>query len=174
MRQKNFFLTDDFLLFSTTAKKLYHGYAAKMPIIDYHNHLSPAEIANNKKFVSLTEIWLKGDHYKWRAMRTLGVNEKFITGDANDEDKFLAWAACVPKTVRNPLFHWTHMELKKPFGIKTYLNESSAAKIYQQCNGLLNTSQFTTQGLLTHFNVEMVGTTDDPCDDLKYLSLIHI
>ncbi len=168
MSNRNYFLTEDFLLSSSTAKKLYHDFAAAMPIIDYHNHLPPAEIAANKKFSNLTEIWLKGDHYKWRAMRTLGINEKLITGNAADEDKFKAWASCVPKTVRNPLFHWTHMELKNPFGIKKYLNETTASAIYQNCNELLGTDAYSTQGLLKHFKVEMVGTTDDPCDDLKY------
>ena len=164
----NFIITNDFLLFSESAKNLYHNYAANMPIIDYHNHLSPSEIASNKKFVSLSEIWLKGDHYKWRAMRALGINENFITGNASDEEKFMAWANCVPKTLRNPLFHWTHMELKKPFGIQQYLNKESALDIYAHCNELLHTDAFSTQGLLKQFNVELVGTTDDPCDDLEY------
>jgi glucuronate isomerase len=168
MNASNYFLTEDFLLFSETAKRLYHHHAAALPIIDYHNHLQPVEIAQNKKFSNLTEIWLKGDHYKWRAMRTLGISEEYITGAASDKDKFLAWASCVPKTLRNPLFHWTHMELKKPFGIVAYLNESSANTIYSQCNNLLSQERFSTQGLLQQFNVEMVGTTDDPCDDLRY------
>ena len=172
MNQKDFFLTEDFLLFSETAKKLYHSHAAAMPIIDYHNHLPPAEIAANKKFSSLTEIWLKGDHYKWRAMRTLGVNERFITGNATDEEKFHAWANCVPKTVRNPLFHWSHMEMKNPFGVEQYLNTESATEIYNHCNDLLQSDGFSTQGLLNHFKVEMVGTTDDPCDDLHYHQMI--
>jgi len=172
MNNPGYFLTENFLLYSDAAKKLYHDYAANMPIIDYHNHLPPSEIAANKKFSSLTEIWLKGDHYKWRAMRTLGVNEKFITGTANDEEKFYAWAHCVPKTVRNPLFHWTHMELQNPFGIKKYLNDFSAPDIYKACNELLGADNFSTQGLLNHFKVEMVGTTDDPCDDLKHHTAI--
>lgn len=173
MNSSNYFLKEDFLLFSKTAKTLYHDYAAKMPIIDYHNHLPPNEIAANKKFSSLTEIWLKGDHYKWRSMRTLGVNERFITGDASDEEKFNAWAGAVPKTIRNPLFHWTHMELKDPFEVQQYLNAQSAPTIYKHCNELLQTDDFTTQSLLQHFNVEMVGTTDDPCDDLQYHKIIQ-
>ncbi|MCX6207674.1 MAG: glucuronate isomerase [Bacteroidetes bacterium] len=173
MNSSNYFLSEDFLLFSSTAKKLYHDYASKMPIIDYHNHLPPNEIAANKKFSSLTEIWLKGDHYKWRAMRTLGVNEKFITGDASEAEKFNAWASAVPKTIRNPLFHWTHMEMKDPFGVQQYLNEQSASTIYKHCNELLQTDEFSTQSLLQHFNVEMVGTTDDPCDDLQYHKAIQ-
>ncbi|QEK53049.1 glucuronate isomerase [Pedobacter aquae] len=161
-------IPEDFLLYSKQAKVLYHDYAKDLPIIDYHNHLPPQEIAENKKFSSLTEIWLKGDHYKWRAMRALGVDENYITGSASDEEKFMAWAKVVPATVRNPLFHWTHMELKNPFGIQSFLNEQSASKIYNHANELLAQDNFSTQGLLTQFNVVMVGTTDDPCDDLKY------
>ena len=161
------FLTDNFLLQSETAKKLYHQYAASLPIIDYHNHLPPNEIAENKRFKNLTEIWLKGDHYKWRAMRTLGIDEKLITGNVSDEVKFKTWAACVPKTLRNPLFHWTHMELKNPFGINSYLNADTASDIYARCNQLLEGDTFSTRGLLKHFNAEMVCTTDDPCDDLS-------
>jgi glucuronate isomerase len=161
------FLTENFLLQSGAAKKLYHNYAASLPIIDYHNHLPPNEIAADKKFSTLTEIWLKSDHYKWRAMRTLGVDEKFITGDAGDEAKFKTWAAYVPATVRNPLFHWTHMELKNPFGISSYLNADTADKIYAHCNELLADDKFSARGLLSHFKAEMVCTTDDPCDNLN-------
>ena len=163
----NTFLTEDFLLLSGAAKKLYHDYAAALPIIDYHNHLPPYEIADNKKFVNLTEIWLKGDHYKWRAMRTLGVNEKYITGSATDEEKFLAWAKCVPQTIRNPLFHWTQMELKNPFAVNEYLNAGTADEIYAHCNELLSDNNFSTRGLMKHFKVEMACTTDDPCEDLS-------
>jgi glucuronate isomerase len=161
-------ITDDFLLYSKQAKTLYHDYAKDLPIIDYHNHLPPNEIAENKKFKTITEIWLKGDHYKWRAMRALGVNERFITGDASDEEKFMAWAKIVPAVIRNPLFHWTHMELKNPFGFNSFLNESSAKEIYEKCNELLAQDDFSTQGLLKRFKVEMVGTTDDPTDDLQF------
>ncbi|WP_026905030.1 glucuronate isomerase [Pedobacter glucosidilyticus] len=161
-------IPEDFLLYSKQAKVLYHDYAKDLPIIDYHNHLPPQEIAENKKFSTLTEIWLKGDHYKWRAMRALGVDENYITGSASDEEKFMAWAKVVPATVRNPLFHWTHMELKNPFDVQNFLNEQSASKIYSHANELLAQDNFSTQGLLTQFNVVMVGTTDDPCDDLKY------
>ncbi len=161
-------IPEDFLLYSEKARILYHNYAKDMPIIDYHNHLPPQEIAGNKNFKNITEIWLKGDHYKWRAMRTLGVDEHFITGDAADEDKFLAWAKVVPATIRNPLFHWTHMELKNPFGINSFLNKDSAKEIYQHCNQLLAHDDFSTQGLLKQFNVKMVGTTDDPTDTLEY------
>ncbi len=159
---------EHFLLQSDTAQKLYFYYAAGLPIIDYHNHLPPDQIAIDKKFETLTEIWLKGDHYKWRAMRTLGVNEQYITGNTSDEEKFLAWARCVPLTLRNPLFHWTHMELKNPFGINHYLNEDSAAAIYKNGNEQLSGNGFSTRSLLQHFNVEMACTTDDPCDDLPH------
>ena len=160
------FIHDDFLLQNEKARILYHQYAKDMPIIDYHNHLPPHEIATNKKFKNLTEIWLKGDHYKWRAMRGFGVDEKYITGDASDKEKFYQWAKVVPYTVRNPLFHWTQLELQNPFGVSDYLNESTAPSIYEHCNELLQKDEFSTQGLLQHFKVEMVGTTDDPCDDL--------
>ncbi|MBC7828957.1 MAG: glucuronate isomerase [Chitinophagaceae bacterium] len=160
------FINEDFLLSNETAKILYYQYAKDLPIIDYHNHLPPDEIAGNKKFKNLTEIWLKGDHYKWRAMRAHGINEKYITGDASDEEKFLQWAKVVPYTIRNPLFHWTHLELQNPFGILEYLNESTASSIYNHCNALLEKDNFSTRSLLQHFKVEMVGTTDDPCDDL--------
>lgn len=156
----------DFLLETETAKKLYHQFAADLPIIDYHNHLSPEQIAENKQFDNLTQIWLKGDHYKWRAMRALGVNEAYITGSKSDEEKFKAWATCVPKTLRNPLFHWTHLELIKPFGINQYLNESSASEIYQKANHLLHQPTFSTRGILEQFKVKMLCTTDDPCDSL--------
>ena len=159
---------DDFLLYSEKARILYHDYAKDMPIIDYHNHLPPQEIAEAKQFKTITEIWLKGDHYKWRAMRTLGVNERFITGDATDEEKFMAWAEIVPAIIRNPLFHWTHMELKNPFGINQFLNKDSAKEIYAHCNHLLAQENFSTQGLLKHYNVKMAGTTDDPSDSLEH------
>ncbi len=163
-----FFLTDDFLLQSNTAKRLYHDHVKALPIIDYHCHLPPDEIASNKQFANLTEIWLKGDHYKWRAQRSLGVSEHFITGTATDEEKFQAWAKVVPQTVRNPLFHWTHMELKNVFNSTEYLNEHTAAGIYQSANELLKTEAFTTRGLLSKFKVEYVGTTDEPWDSLEH------
>lgn len=161
-------ISDNFLLSNKKAVLLYHEYAKHLPIIDFHNHLCPKQIADNKKFENLTDIWLKGDHYKWRAMRALGVDENLITGDAADEDKFNAWAKIVPATVRNPLFHWTHMELKNPFGVDRYLNESTAKGIYDQGAELLSGDEFSTQSLLNRFKVEMVGTTDDPCDNLEH------
>lgn len=165
---KESFIKESFLLNSQLANELYVEYVSALPIIDYHCHLPPDQIAKDHKFDSITAIWLQGDHYKWRAMRALGVSEKYITGDASDWDKFNKWAEVVPYTLRNPLYHWTHMELKNPFGIDTMLDPDSAAFIYDQTKSLLQEDRFSTQGLLTHFNVEMVGTTDDPID-----SLIH-
>lgn len=160
------FLTEDFLLQTETAKRLYFDYAQSMPVIDYHNHLPPDEIAENKAFKNLTAIWLKGDHYKWRAMRANGVAEEYITGNADDYTKFRHWAATTPYTMRNPLYHWSHMELKNPFGIRELLSEATAEKIYQECNAQLPT--LTTQTLLQHFKVETVCTTDDPTDSLEH------
>ncbi len=137
MNNKTIF-TENFLLQNEKAKILYHQYAAGLPVIDYHNHLPPDEIATDKKFKNLTEIWLKGDHYKWRAMRALGVSEKYITGNAPDQEKFLKWAACVPQLIRNPLFHWTHMELKNPFGINEYLDGNSAYAIMNSATNYYN------------------------------------
>ncbi|RDV14696.1 glucuronate isomerase [Pontibacter diazotrophicus] len=162
------FLNDDFLLQSNAAKELYHDYAKDLPIIDYHCHLSPEAIAENKPYANMTDIWLAGDHYKWRALRTLGIDEKYITGDATDEEKFRTWAKAVPYTMRNPLYHWTHMELKNPFGVTELLSEANASEIYAHCNKLLQKPEFSPQGLLEHFKVEMVGTTDDPVDSLNY------
>lgn len=162
------FLDKDFLLHSHAAQHLYHEYAAGMPIIDYHNHLSPADIANDKQFTSITELWLGGDHYKWRAMRANGINERLITGDAGDEEKFMAWASTVPYAMRNPLYHWTHLELRRYFGIDMLLNESSAKQIFETCNALLQTKEFSVRSLLRKMKVEMVCTTDDPCDSLEY------
>ncbi|MDQ0107674.1 glucuronate isomerase [Chitinophaga terrae (ex Kim and Jung 2007)] len=160
------FLSEDFLLQTETAKRLYFDYAANMPIIDYHNHLPPDQIAENKTFANLYEIWLKGDHYKWRAMRANGVAEEYITGNADDYTKFRHWAATTPYTMRNPLYHWTHMELRNPFGVTELLSEKTAEKIYNDCNAQL--PQFTTQRLLQHFKVEALCTTDDPVDDLSH------
>lgn len=160
------FLSEDFILQTETARKLYFDYAKDMPVIDYHNHLPPDEIASNRSFATITEAWLKGDHYKWRAMRANGVNEDLITGNADDFTKFKVWAETVPYTMRNPLYHWTHMELLNPFGVKDVLNADSAAKIYETCNAQL--PQFTTQTLLKHFNVDALCTTDDPADPLDH------
>lgn len=168
------FIHDDFLLETAAARELYHCYAESLPIIDYHCHLSPKDIAENRQFKNLTETWLNGDHYKWRAMRTCGVDERFITGNASDWEKFEKWAETVPKTLRNPLYHWTHMELKKPFGITDrLLNPATARSIWDECNAKLATPQFTTRGILTQMNVEVVCTTDDPVDSLDFHRLLH-
>ena len=163
-----YFLNDDFLLQGKVAQRLYHDQVKNLPIIDYHCHLSPQEIAENKQFANLTDIWLKGDHYKWRALRTMGVPEKLITGKATDEEKFYAWAKIVPQTVRNPLFHWTHLELKNVFGISEYLNEKSAGSIYNSCNQLLQNSTHRTRSIIESFNVSYIGTTDEPWDSLQF------
>ncbi len=160
------FLDQDFLLQTKTAQQLYHEYAAAMPIIDYHNHLPPAEIEGNKQFSSMTEIWLKGDHYKWRAMRTRGIDENDITGNADDYTKFKVWAETVPYTMRNPLYHWTHLELKTPFGITDLLNADTAEAIYKKCNEQL--PSLRVHNILKQFNVEVLCTTDDPADNLEH------
>jgi glucuronate isomerase len=162
------FLNQNFLLESEAARVLYQQYAAPMPILDYHNHLSPKDIAENRKFRNLTEIWLEGDHYKWRAMRINGVDERYCTGNASPEDKFRKWAETVPYTMRNPLYHWTHLELKNYFGITKLLSSETAREIYALCSAMLQDDQFSTLGLLRKMNVEVVCTTDDPADDLRY------
>jgi glucuronate isomerase len=166
---KTTFIHDDFLLENGRARELFHSFAEPLPIIDYHCHLSPKDIAENRQFANLTQIWLYGDHYKWRAMRTCGVDERLITGNASDWQKFAAWAEIVPKTLRNPLYHWTHLELKRPFGISDRLLDPTTAKsIWDECNAKLATPEFSTQGILAQMNVEVVCTTDDPIDTLEY------
>ncbi|SIO53141.1 glucuronate isomerase [Chitinophaga niabensis] len=160
------FLSEDFLLKTETAKRLYHDYAKDMPVIDYHNHLPPDQIAGNHQFATITEAWLKGDHYKWRAMRANGVNEELITGGTDDWTKFKVWAETVPYTMRNPLYHWTHMELLNPFGIKEVLNGDNAKSIYETCNAQL--PKFSTKALLQHYKVDALCTTDDPADPLTH------
>lgn len=164
------FMNKDFLLDTDVAQELYHQHAASLPIIDYHCHLNPALVAEDHHFSSITELWLGGDHYKWRAMRTNGVPERLITGnDSSDWEKFEAWAATVPYTFRNPLYHWTHLELRTAFGITKCLNPETAREIFDECNDRLqNDPAFTARGLMRHYNVESVCTTDDPIDDLKY------
>lgn len=162
------FLGEDFLLNNAFAVKLYHDFAKDTPIIDYHSHLSPQEIAEDKRFINLTEIWLKGDHYKWRAMRANGIAEDYITGNKPDAEKFQKWAETVPNTVRNPLFHWTHLELKRYFGVEELLTGENARRIYEHCNELLQTPAFSTRSLLKKMKVKMVGTTDHPLDDLSH------
>jgi glucuronate isomerase len=162
------FLDENFLLESDVAVDLYHRVAATLPIIDYHCHLSPQQIATNHRFRSITEIWLDGDHYKWRAMRSNGVPERFCTGDATDWEKFEAWARTVPDTLRNPLYHWTHMELRRPFEVTALLGPGTARSVFDRCNARLQEDGFTTQGLLRQFRVAVVCTTDDPIDALDH------
>ena len=162
------FLDDDFLLQTETAQRLYHEYAEAMPIFDYHCHISPKEIAEDRKFNNLAEIWLHGDHYKWRAMRTNGVDEKYCTGDATDWEKFQKWAETAPYTMRNPLYHWTHLELRRPFGMHTILNPASARHIWESCNAQLHSKNFSCRGIIHKANVKVICTTDDPVDSLEY------
>ena len=160
------FINDNFMLHGKTAERLFHEYAENMPILDYHCHLSPAMIARDYRFKNIAELMLGGDHYKWRAMRSNGVEEQFITGDADDFEKFMAWAETVPYTIGNPLYHWTHLELKRYFGIDEVLCPETAESIWNRCNELLQTNGFSVRGLIQRSNVEIVCTTDDPADDL--------
>ncbi|PLK45518.1 glucuronate isomerase [Emticicia sp. TH156] len=162
------FLDEDFLLQTKTARTLYHEFAKNMPIIDYHNHLPPDQIVADKVFNNLTEIWLYGDHYKWRAMRTNGISEKYCTGDASDYEKFEKWAETVPYTMRNPLYHWTHLELQRYFGIQDVLNPQTAKKIYDIASEKISSPEFSVRNLLRKMNVKVVCTTDDPLDTLEY------
>ena len=162
------FLDQDFLLHTKAAQQLYHEYASAMPVIDYHNHLPPDQIAGDIQFQNITQAWLYGDHYKWRAMRTNGVAERYITGNASDREKFVQWAATVPYTLRNPLYHWTHLELQRYFDVHEVLNADSAQKIFDHCSALLQTKAYSVKGLLQKMNVEVVCTTDDPVDSLEY------
>ncbi len=162
------FINDDFLLKTDMAKKLYHEHSEEQAIIDYHCHLSPEEIATDKRYKNITEIWLYGDHYKWRAMRSFGIEEKYITGDASDYEKFLEYAKMIPYTLGNPLYHWTHLELKRYFGIDTILSEKTAPEIWERANEVLNSKEFSAKQILNDFKVEVVCTTDDPTDDLKW------
>jgi glucuronate isomerase len=162
------FLDNNFILQTETAEYLYHEHAKKMPIIDYHSHLIPQQIAENKQFENITQPWLYGDHYKWRAMRTNGVDEKYCTGAASDWEKFQKWAETVPHALRNPLYHWTHLELKGYFGVTELLNGQSAKSIYDQTSEMLQSDDYRVHGLLKKMNVELVCTTDDPIDLLEY------
>lgn len=167
------FLDEDFLLDTETARRLYHEYAKDMPIIDYHCHLPPDEIAADKRFGNLTQIWLNGDHYKWRAMRTNGVDEHFITGPADDFSKFMKWAETVPYTLRNPLYHWTHLELRRYFGIDAILSPDTAEAVYKEASSLLHTPDYSVRNLLRKMNVAVVCTTDDPVDSLEHHQTIR-
>ena len=166
------FITDDFLLHGKAARRLYHEHAAAQPILDYHCHLPPADVARNRRFANLFEIWLEGDHYKWRAMRANGVPERFCTGDAPPYEKFLAWAATVPRCLRNPLYHWTHLELRRYFGIDVLLDENSAPGVWKTANERLQTDELSARGILARFDVRAVCTTDDPADPLDHHAAI--
>ena len=162
------FMNADFLLPDDSARRLFHDYAAQMPIIDYHCHLPPADIANDSRFRNMAHAWLGGDHYKWRAMRSNGVAETDITGHEPDYQTFLAWARTVPNLIGNPLYHWTHLELQRYFGICEPLSEKTAAKIWEACNAQLDTPEFGARALLKRMKVRAVGTTDDPADTLEH------
>lgn len=162
------FITEDFLLQGEFAKKMYHDYAKDLPIIDYHNHLSPAEISTNRVFENISQVWLAGDHYKWRAMRALGIHEDYITGKASDREKFLKWAETVPYTVRNPLYHWTHLELQRYFGIDELLSPANADSIYERTSEQLQSASHHTVGLLQGQKVDYLCTTDDPTGNLEH------
>jgi len=166
------FMDEDFLLHGETARVLYHRYAAPMPIIDYHCHLSPREIWENKRYRNLTELWLGGDHYKWRLMRAAGVEEKYVTGDADDYEKFLAYARTLPQAIGNPLYHWSHLELRRYFGIEELLSGKTAPIVWAKANRLLGESGLGARDFIVNSNVEVVCTTDDPIDTLEYHRLI--
>lgn len=168
MKNENPFLKNNFLLKSKYAETLYHDFAAKMPIIDYHNHLPPKALADDLVFDNITQAWINGDHYKWRAMRNLGIDEKFITGNASDVEKFEKWAYTVPFTMRNPLYHWTHMELSRYFDCSDLLSEKNATSIYTSVSKTLNTPEFSARSLMSKMNVEVLCTTEDPTDTLEH------
>lgn len=162
------FIADDFLLSNNTAKQLYNEYASKLPIIDYHCHVSPREIAENKRFANITELWLGGDHYKWRVVRSNGVDEKYITGNASDYEKLREFARVMPKLIGNPMYHWTHLELKRYFDCELILNEKNCEEIWSLCNEKLQSEAMRVKSLITSSNVDLLCTTDDPCDTLEY------
>ena len=162
------FIHQNFLLDTKAAQELYHSYAATLPIIDYHNHLPPKLIAENTKFSTITDLWISGDHYKWRAMRALGVNEEYITGNASDKEKFIKFAETTPYMIRNPLYHWTHLELNRYFGIEELLSKENAVNVYEKTTAAVQTSKFSTQSLLERMNVEVLCTTEDPTDTLEH------
>src|SRR5271170_7625976 len=162
------FITENFLLETETARELYFNHAAPQPIYDYHCHLSPRQIAENYRFRNLYEIWLAGDHYKWRAMRSNGIAERFITGNASDEEKYQAWVRTMPYTLRNPLYHWSHLELLRYFGIDDLINEESGPSIWKRANAKLAEPDFGVHGILEKNRVAVIATTDDPADSLEY------
>ena len=167
------FMNEDFLLETDTAKQLYHNYASKMPVLDYHCHINPKEIAEDKRFKNITEVWLTGDHYKWRLMRGFGIEEKYITGNASDKEKFLAFAKILGKAIGNPVFHWAHLELKKYFDYDGVLNEDTAEEVWELCNKKLSEEDMSARGIIKKSNVKLICTTDDPADDLHYHDIIR-
>jgi glucuronate isomerase len=168
------FMDEEFLLTNRAGRRLYHEHAEGMPILDFHSHLPPRDIAENRAFASITEVWLAGDHYKWRAMRACGVPERLITGDASDRDKFLAWGETVPRTIGNPLYHWTHLELKRYFDLRGMrLSSATAPAVYDRCSQMLSRDEFRVRPLLTRMNVRIVCTTDDPVDDLSHHARVN-
>ena len=166
------FLCKDFLLKTDTAKALYHNYAAKLPIIDYHCHVSPKEIAEDKRYSNITELWLGGDHYKWRAIRSCGIAEKYITGDGSDYEKFKAYATIMPKLIGNPLYHWSHLELQRYFGYEGVLNAETCDEVWALCNEKLAQPEMSVKNIIKMSGVELLCTTDDPCDTLEYHTVI--
>jgi len=162
------FMDEDFLLETDSGKILYHQYAESMPIYDYHCHIPVKDIKDNKRFENITQVWLYGDHYKWRAMRACGVNERLITGDAGDYEKFKAWAEVVPQTIGNPLYHWTHLELKRYFGVEKLLCPETAREIYDKCSGMVDSDDFRVRSIIRRSNVKVLCTTDSPLDSLEY------
>jgi glucuronate isomerase len=167
------FIHDNFLLQSSVAQELYHQHAASMPIFDYHCHIPPQDIATDRQYLNMTQIWLYGDHYKWRAMRTNGINEKFCAGNASDWEKFEKWAETVPQTIRNPLYHWTHLELKRFFGIDKLLSPATAREIWEECNAKLNTPEFSVRNIIRRAKVHTICSTDDPVDSLEHHAAIR-
>lgn len=166
------FINDNFLLGNNIAERLYHEYAKDMPIIDYHCHLNPKEISENKRYKNITELWLGGDHYKWRAMRSCGIEEKYITGDAQDKEKFLKWSITMPYCIGNPLFHWSHLELKRYFNIDMILKPETAEEIWEECNKKIQSNEFSVRDIIKKSNVKVICTTDDPVDSLDYHTAI--
>ncbi|MFV0361691.1 MAG: glucuronate isomerase [Suipraeoptans sp.] len=169
MRQ---FMDEDFLLSNATAKDLYHNIAEKTPVLDYHCHINPQEIAEDKKFKNITQVWLYGDHYKWRQMRSNGISEKYITGDASDYEKFEKWAQTLEKAIGNPLYHWSHLELQRYFGYHGTLNGNTAKEVWEICNKKLNEDNMSVRNIIRQSNVTHICTTDDPADDLKWHKVI--
>ena len=166
------FMNEDFLLSTETARKLYHDYAEQMPVLDYHCHINPQEIYEDRKFENITQVWLGGDHYKWRQMRSNGVDEKYITGDASDREKFQKWAETLELAIGNPLYHWSHLELKKYFGYEGYLNKDTAEEVWNLCNSKLQQDDMTVRNIIRKSNVTLICTTDDPVDSLEWHKLL--